>query len=53
MKYLKTYKVFEADGPLQPGKWSWTKDLTIPNNIQLEIYDMSWELRDEGYNVGY
>jgi hypothetical protein len=54
MKHLKTYtKLFEADGPLEPSEWSWTKDLTIPNDIQLDIYDMSHELRDEGYNVGY
>lgn len=53
MKYLKSYKVFEADGPLEPGKWSWEKELTIPREMQLEIHDMSWELRDEGYSVSY
>lgn len=53
MKYLLTYKLFEADVPLQPGKWSWTKDLTIPKDIQLELYDLSHELRDEGYIVSY
>jgi hypothetical protein len=53
MRYLKPYKIFEATGPLQPGDWSWTKDLTIPNDMQLEIYDMSFELRDEGYTISY
>lgn len=53
MKYLLTYKLFEADGPLQSGKWSRTKDLTIPKDIQLELYDLSHELRDEGYTVSY
>lgn len=51
MKHIKTYKLFEADGPLQPGEWSWTKDLTIPHDIQMDIYDMAFELKDEGYNV--
>jgi len=53
MKYIKAYKLFEANGPLEPGKWSWTKDLTIPRDMQMDIYDMSFELRDEGYTVSY
>ena len=53
MRYLKSYKLFEADGPLEPGKWSWSKDLTIPKDIQMDIHDMSYELRDEGYQVSY
>lgn len=53
MRYLKSYKIFEADGPLEPGKWSWAKDLTIPKDIQMDIHDMSYELRDEGYTVSY
>ena len=53
MRYLKTYQIFEADGPLEPGKWSWTKDLTIPRDIQEDIYDMAFELKDEGYTVSY
>jgi hypothetical protein len=57
MKYLKPYKLFEADAPSQPGKFSWTKDLTIPHDIphdiQLDIHDMSYELRDEGYTISY
>jgi len=53
MRYLKNYKLFEADTPLQPGKFSWTKDLTIPHDIQMDIHDMSYELRDEGYTISY
>lgn len=53
MKLPNWAKTFEAAGPLQPSKLSWTKDLTIPNDMQLDIYDMSHELRDEGYTVGY
>ena len=53
MKYLKAYKLFEASGPVDPSKFSWTKDLTIPRDMQLEIYDMSYELRDEGYTISY
>jgi len=53
MKYIDSYKIFEADKPLQPGKWSWSKDLTIPYYMQQDLYDMSWELRDMGYNIGY
>jgi hypothetical protein len=53
MRFIKTYKVFEADGPSQPSEFSWTKDLTIPQDMQLEINDMSYELRDEGYIVSY
>lgn len=53
MRYLSKFKMFEADGPLDPSKWSWTKDLTIPRDMQMDIYDMSFELRDEGYNVTY
>ncbi len=53
MRYLKSYKLFEADTPSQPGKFSWTKDLTIPHDIQMDIHDMSYELRDEGYTISY
>jgi len=53
MRYLKSYKIFEADAPLDPTKWSWTKDLTIPRDMQMDIYDMAFELKDEGYNVSY
>jgi hypothetical protein len=53
MKHIKTYKIFEADGPLEPGKWSLAKDLTIPKDIQMDIHDMSYELRDEGYTISY
>jgi hypothetical protein len=53
MKHIKPYKLFEADTPSQPGKFSWTKDLTIPHDIQMDIHDMSYELRDEGYTVSY
>lgn len=53
MRYLKSYKLFEADGPLEPGKWSWSKDLTIPKDIQMDIHDMSYELKDDGYQVSY
>ena len=53
MKYIKAYKLFEANGPLDPGNWSWTKDLTIPRDMQMDIYDMSFELRDDGYSVTY
>lgn len=52
MRFIKAYKVFEADGP-QPSEFSWTKDLTIPQDMQLEIHDMSYELRDEDYIVSY
>ena len=44
--------IFEADGPLDPAKWSWN-DLTIPRDMQMDIHDMSYELRDEGYTVSY
>jgi hypothetical protein len=50
MKNIKKYKLFDS---FKQSDWSWTKDLTIPNDMQLEIHDMSYELRDEGYNVGY
>ena len=53
MRYLKLYQLFESDGTLQPGKWSWTKDLTIPQDIQMDIHDMSYDLRDDGYIIGY
>lgn len=44
MRYLNSYKIFEA---------GWIEDLTIPRDIQEDIHDMSYELRDEGYNVSY
>jgi hypothetical protein len=61
MKHIKAYgkftdvhyQLFEADTPSQPGKFSWAKDLTIPHDIQMDIHDMSYELRDEGYTVSY
>ena len=51
MRYLKSYKIFEADGPLEPDNL--TKDTPIPKDIQMDIHDMSYELRDEGYTVSY
>lgn len=53
MRYLVQYRVFEASGPLQPGKWSWTKDLTIPKDMQEDIHDMAWELVDSILRVSY
>ena len=58
MRYLKSYKIFEADGPLEPGNKSWRistfmKDTSIPHDMQLDIHDMSYELRDEGYTISY
>jgi hypothetical protein len=58
MRYLKNYKLFEADGPLEPGNKSWRistfmKDTSIPKDIQMDIHDMSYELRDEGYTISY
>jgi len=53
MDYIKSFKLWEADGALEPGKFSTSRDLTIPNNIQMDIIDMSLELKDEGYKVSY
>lgn len=53
MKYIKTYSLFEAKTPLQPSELSWAKYLTIPDYIQDDIYEMTWELRDMGYNIGF
>lgn len=53
MKHLVRYRIFESSGPLQPGRWSWTKDLTIPRDMQEDIHDMSWELVDSGYYISY
>jgi hypothetical protein len=53
MKLPNWAKTFEATGPLQPSEWSWTKDLTIPNDMQLDIHDMALELRDERYEISY
>lgn len=54
MKHITTFKLFEADGPVEPPSfWSWTKDLTIPRDIQEDIYDMAFELKDEGYTISY
>lgn len=50
---MARYQLFEADGPLDTAQWHWTKDLTIPRDIQMDIYDMAFELKDEGYNVSY
>jgi hypothetical protein len=58
MRYLKPYKIFEADAPIEPGNKSWRistfmKDTSIPHDMQLDIHDMSYELRDEGYTISY
>lgn len=54
MRHLKKFNEdIEASGPLDASKWSWTKDLTIPHDMQLDIYDMSFELKDEGYDVSF
>ena len=58
MRYLKTYKIFEADAPIEPGNKSWRissfmKDTSIPHDMQMDIHDMSYELRDEGYSISY
>jgi hypothetical protein len=54
MKHLKTYKVFEADAPSQPSMQKTEKFmLTIPRDIQMDLHDMSFELRDEGYIISY
>lgn len=42
MKYLKKYN--EAT--------NWHKE-TIPNNVQLELIDISLEIKDIGFNIGY
>jgi hypothetical protein len=58
MRYLKTFKVFEANAPIESGNKSWKistfmKDTSIPHDMQLDIHDMSYELRDEGYSISY
>ena len=58
MRYLKSYKLFEADAPIEPGNKSWRissfmKDTSIPHDMQMDIHDMSYELRDEGYSISY
>lgn len=58
MRYLKTFKVFEANAPIEPGNKSWRisafmKDASLPHDMQLDIHDMSYELRDEGYSISY
>jgi len=58
MRYLKTFKVFEANAPIEPGNKSWRistfmKDASLPHDMQLDIHDMSYELRDEGYTISY
>ena len=66
MKHIKTYgkftdvryKLFEADAPIEPGNKSWRistfmKDTSIPHDMQMDIHDMSYELRDEGYTISY
>ena len=58
MRYIKTFKIFEADAPIEPGNKSWKistfmKDTSIPHDMQMDIHDMSYELRDEGYSISY
>lgn len=53
MKHLKDFKIWEADGTLQPGEFSSYKDLTIPHYIQLELLDRSLDLKDEGFKVQF
>ncbi len=53
MRHVKDFKIWEADGALQPGKFSSYKDLTIPQDIQLYLIDMSLDLKDEGYKVSF
>ena len=56
MKYLKPYNIFESG--FESGNKSWRistfmKDTSIPHDMQMDIHDMSYELRDEGYSISY
>lgn len=53
MKNIKSFKLWESDGVLGPGKFSSKVDLVIPRDIQENIIDIGLEMRDEGYKVSY
>lgn len=59
MKYLKKYALFEADKPAtypnsgNQKRDNWFRERTIPSDMQSDIVDMSWELKDEGYDISY
>jgi hypothetical protein len=53
MNYIKCFSIWESETYQEPGRFSPYKDLTIPKSIQLNIIDISLELKDDGYTVSY
>lgn len=53
MDYIKSFKLWESDGVLGPGKFSSVADLAIPRDIQENIIDIGLEMGDDGYKVSY